>query len=46
MFNFIIIQKLKYFYFNLIRFDLEKDLINISLNELKGTFKTFSWLNA
>jgi len=29
MFNFIIIQKLKYFYFSLIRFDLEKDLINI-----------------
>ena len=35
MFNFIIIQKLKYFYFNLIRFDLENDLINISLNVYK-----------
>jgi len=29
MFNFIIIQKLKYFYFDLIRLELEKDLINI-----------------
>ena len=27
MFNFIIIQKLKYIYLNLIRIDLEKDLI-------------------